>query len=139
MKLSEKIVQLRKEKDWSQEELGQAVGISPNHISRYENGKTLPALPVIKKLAEVFNVSTDYLLFDDAPRESRLHLFDPVFVECLEKAETLSGEDKNTVKNVVRALLIKNQMRDLLEEEASVSENGKEATNRTLRKVAGKR
>jgi transcriptional regulator with XRE-family HTH domain len=36
--------------------------------SRYENGKTTPTAEVVVRLAEIFDVSTDYLLIDGAPR-----------------------------------------------------------------------
>lgn len=138
MKLSEKIVQLRKEKDWNQLELGKAIGITQKHISRYENGKTVPTAGVIKKLAEVFNVSADYLLFDEAPKESRFHIFDPVFVQFLEKAESFPEEDKRTVRGLLQAMVIKNQMQTVLQDSESIPEP-KKVSSMSLRKVAGKR
>lgn len=137
MKLSEKIVQLRKEKDWSQEELGKEIGISPKHISRYENEKTDPSLQVIKKLSEVFNVSTDYLMFDEAPRETRFHIFDPAFVKFLENAEALPDEDKRTVRGVLNAVLIKNRIEGVIQE--AQEDGSKQKDKPALRKVAGKR
>lgn len=138
MKMAEKIVRLRKEKDWTLVELSKAIGISPNHINRYENEKSHPSLDVIKKLAEVFNVSTDYLLFDEAPRETRFHIFDPMFVEFLEKAESLPDEDKQLVKGLLQAVLIKNQMQKLLQD-SQPREVQRKRTDTPLRKVAGRR
>ena len=37
-------------------------------ISRYENGRITPSADVIIRLSEVFDVTTDYLLLDDAPK-----------------------------------------------------------------------
>ncbi|MGH9858161.1 MAG: helix-turn-helix domain-containing protein, partial [Acidobacteriota bacterium] len=114
MNLSQKIVQLRKEKDWTLVELSKAVGISPNNLNRYEKGHSRPSLDAIRKLADVFNVSTDYLLFDEAPRENRLHVFDPIFIKFLENAEGLPEEDKNIARGVLKALLIKNRIEVVL-------------------------
>lgn len=139
MKLSEKIVSLRKEKDWTLVELGKAIGVSPNHINRYEKEKSHPSLEVIKKLAEVFNVSTDYLLFDEAPRETRFHIFDPVFVEFLEKAEDLPQEDKQLARGMLHAVLVKNQMHKVLQEPEQAAAARKKAETPHLRKVAGRR
>lgn len=138
MNLAQKIIQLRKEKDWNQTELGNAIGITTKHISRYENGKTVPAVAVIKKLAEVFNVSTDYLLFDEAPKENRFHIFDPVYVEFLEKAEALPEEDKRTVRELLQSMILKNQMQTLLES-AEQKAGAARRQRPTLRKVAGRR
>jgi transcriptional regulator with XRE-family HTH domain len=137
VKLSEKIVQLRKEKRWTLVDLSKVIGISPNNINRYENEKTQPSLEVIKKLAEAFNVSTDYLLFDEAPRENRFHIFDPVLVEFLEKAEALPEEDKSLVRGLLQAVLIKNQMHKLLESPGA--QRARKSAAPPLRKVAGKR
>lgn len=42
MKLSEKIIQLRKVNSWSQEDLAEKLDISRQAISRWENGTALP-------------------------------------------------------------------------------------------------
>lgn len=62
MNVSEKISQLRKEKGWSQEELGFKMNVSRQSISKWENGTSLPDLDKIVKLSLLFGVSTDYLL-----------------------------------------------------------------------------
>jgi transcriptional regulator with XRE-family HTH domain len=59
---------LRKEHSWSQGELAERVGGDPAQISRYENGRITPSADAVVKLAEVFDVSTDYLLVEDSPR-----------------------------------------------------------------------
>jgi len=46
----------------TQQELAQAVGMTPQHISAIEQDKWSPSLAILPKLAEVLGVSTDYLL-----------------------------------------------------------------------------
>ena len=46
----------------TQQELAQAVGMTPQHISAIEQDKWSPSLVLLPKLAEVLGVSTDYLL-----------------------------------------------------------------------------
>jgi len=60
--LSEKIKILREGRNLSQKELAEAIGVSDVMISLYEQGKKKPSLSTIVKLAEYFNVTTDYLL-----------------------------------------------------------------------------
>lgn len=60
--LGDKIKVLREGKNVSQKELAQAIGVSDVMISLYEQGKKSPSLPTIVKIADYFNVSTDYLL-----------------------------------------------------------------------------
>lgn len=65
MKFEEKLIQLRKSKGISQEELADNLGVSRQAISRWELGQTMPDAPNLVKLGELFNVSIDYLLHDD--------------------------------------------------------------------------
>ena len=61
----EKLRKLRKSYDWSQDQLGQKVGMHGRHIGKYEIGKAMPNAEAAVKLARVFEVSVDYLLRDD--------------------------------------------------------------------------
>lgn len=66
MILSEKICNLRKQNGWSQEELAEKLNISRQSVSKWESGASIPDLDKIIKLSEIFEVSTDYLLKDNA-------------------------------------------------------------------------
>src|SRR5262245_61633022 len=68
MSLQERVKELRKEHGWSQGELAERVSADPAQISRYENGRITPSADIIVKLADVFDVSTDYLLVENSPR-----------------------------------------------------------------------
>lgn len=67
MILSEKIILLRKKLGWSQEELAEKLGVSRQSVSKWELGAAIPDLDKILRLSQLFGVSTDYLLKDDAP------------------------------------------------------------------------
>ena len=60
--LGDRLKKLRKEKKLSQEALADALGLERVSISRYETGIYEPRKEQIEKIAEYFNVSTDYLL-----------------------------------------------------------------------------
>lgn len=64
MILAEKIIKLRKQNGWSQEELAMKLGVSRQSVSKWESTASIPDLDRIIKLAEIFEVSTDYLLKD---------------------------------------------------------------------------
>ena len=57
-----KLKQLRIQRSLSQVELAKHLGVSKSVISSYENGVHLPPYDVLIRLAELFGVSTDYLL-----------------------------------------------------------------------------
>lgn len=70
MKLSEKIVNLRKARNISQEELAEQLGVSRQAVSRWEVGSALPDASNILQLSKLFGVSADYLLNDDYKGEA---------------------------------------------------------------------
>lgn len=65
MRFEEKIVELRKAKGLSQEELAEQLGVSRQAVSRWELGNTLPDIPNLVQLCELFSVSADYLVRDE--------------------------------------------------------------------------
>ncbi len=67
MALGERIKILRKEHGWSQADLATRLNADAGQISRYENGKITPSVEAVLRLADIFDVSCDYLLLDDAP------------------------------------------------------------------------
>ena len=69
MKFCEKLIQLRKQKGYSQESLAEKLDVSRQAISRWENGETTPDMSVLIKLCEVYSISADYLIRDDYEKE----------------------------------------------------------------------
>ena len=69
MKLSEKIVRLRKSRGMSQEALAEALGVSRQAVSRWEVGSALPDASNLLQLSRLFGVSADYLLNDEYGEE----------------------------------------------------------------------
>ena len=65
MRFEEKIVELRKTKGLSQEELAEQLGVSRQAVSRWELGQTLPDIPNLLQLCELFGVSADYLVREE--------------------------------------------------------------------------
>ena len=69
-KIGQRIRKYRKAYGLSQEALAEKIGISVPHMSHIETGNTKLSLPVLVALAEVLEVRTDDLLFDE-PRAER--------------------------------------------------------------------
>lgn len=69
MILADKIIELRKKHQMTQEDLAERLGVSRQSISKWEGAQSLPDLNKIVKLAKTFGVSTDYLLDDDMVSE----------------------------------------------------------------------
>ena len=66
-----RIKELRKEFGLSQVELAMRMEVTKQTISNWENGNIQPSIDMLVGLANVFNVTTDYMLgLDDVPRLS---------------------------------------------------------------------
>ena len=65
MILADKIINERKKNGWSQEELADQLGVSRQSVSKWEGAQAVPDIQKIIKMAELFGVSTDYLLRDE--------------------------------------------------------------------------
>lgn len=60
--LSNKLKALRKKNNFTQESLARELGVTKSVISAYEKGIRMPSYDILVHIAEIFNVSTDYLL-----------------------------------------------------------------------------
>ena len=65
MSLADKIIQLRKQKGWSQEELATQMDVSRQSVSKWESGMSMPDIDKIILLSQIFGTTTDYLLKND--------------------------------------------------------------------------
>ncbi len=61
MNIGDKITAMRKQKNLSQTDLGKAAGVSREIIGRHERNEVLPSIEVAAKIADVLEVSLDYL------------------------------------------------------------------------------
>lgn len=58
----DRIKQLRKEYGLTQNELSKILSMTQRSYSRFETGEIFPTELMLNKIADVFNVSTDYLV-----------------------------------------------------------------------------
>lgn len=59
---SNRLKELRKKNGYSQKQLANRLGVSPALISAYETGSRLPSYDNLLSLANIYHVSTDFLL-----------------------------------------------------------------------------
>lgn len=60
--MGERLRELRFERNFTQKQIAEALGISIRAYSHYEIGDREPSIEIIKLLCKLFNVSADYLL-----------------------------------------------------------------------------
>lgn len=82
MTLGEKLQRLRKARGMTQEQLAEQVGVSRQSLSGWENDTALPDTANVVALADLFDVTTDYLL-RDMPGESTAHANAPIITPAV--------------------------------------------------------
>lgn len=67
--LGKKITEYRKGAHLTQKDLGDMLNVSPQAVSKWENGQSEPDAFTIKRLCEIFKISTDELLDNTPPAD----------------------------------------------------------------------
>ena len=76
MTLGEKITEARKKKGMSQIDLADAMSVSRQSVSKWETGESNPEISKLSQLAEVLDVSLDWLLSNDEDNTQKKFLYD---------------------------------------------------------------
>ena len=89
----QRIQQLRKERELTQEQLAEKLNVSQNTIAKIESGLRRPSIDFLLEISEFFNVSTNYLVFgvhaEDVEDEKSKKDIDETIEKLLEKKEEL--------------------------------------------------
>ena len=93
MILAEKITEARKKNGWSQEEMAEKLSVSRQAVSKWESAQSTPDLQKVLRLAEIFGVSTDYLLKDELKSETGTEILEYAAEES--SVRSVSMEEAN--------------------------------------------
>ncbi len=103
-----RLKQLREEKNLSQQKLADEFGISQQSINQYENHDTEPDLAMLKKMADFFDTSIDYIVgYTDVKRkivgikENELNQSEE---ELIQKYRQLNKNHRDVVKTICKML-----------------------------------
>ena len=99
--IGQRIRKIRKAQGFSQETLAEQAGISVTHMSHIETGNTKLSLQVLVDLAEILDVRTDDLLYDEifAERSSTID-------EIVQILNTCTVQQLKIIKNILKTTKI---------------------------------
>ena len=106
MKFCDKLIILRREKGYSQEQLAEYLGVSRQSVSKWEASSSMPELTKLIQLSELFGVTTDYLVKDHVTEKQYVKQdvqsggseIDETQKRLLDKLEKMEEDQKNRVK-----------------------------------------
>lgn len=91
--IGKRIAQLRKEKNFTQEDLAQMMEVSAQAVSKWENDLTCPDISSLPKLAKILDVTVDELLSGKAEEKA------PV-------AQVLAPEERKEIKDMMLRIVV---------------------------------
>ena len=98
MTLGEKLSKLRKEYNYTQEQLADILGVSRQSISKWESDIAYPETEKLIELGKLFECSMDYLLKDDVTEKTGTSVSESTFTEKVTEISKKVMTDKNKGK-----------------------------------------
>ncbi|MCC8122775.1 MAG: helix-turn-helix domain-containing protein [Oscillospiraceae bacterium] len=94
-----RLKEIREEHHLSQRAFAQIFGISPSTVGMWESGRREPDFDMIRRIADRFNVTTDYLI---GHKENAALGFDEFTYAMYEEGKTLTAEHKKTLLEMAK-------------------------------------
>jgi len=104
---------LRKEKGLSQGQLADMVGVSLTQLQRYENKGVQPPADILRKLADTFNTSVDFLIYGDSEQKAQQFIKDSELLAQFKAVEEMDGKDKSTIKDIIDAFIKRSRLNQI--------------------------
>ncbi len=113
MNLGNRIIELRKKAKLSQSELAAKIDISYPQMSRYEIKEVQPPADVLKRMADVFGVSIDFLVNGTIEEKAGSILQDNELLSQFKEVEQMNEDDRSTIKKLIDAFITKRKIQKL--------------------------
>jgi len=117
-RFSERLRQLRSERNITQIRLAELLEVNPRVYNRWETGVATPYWGTIVKIADILNISLDELAergnFKDS--ETEMNICNPELHRLYQRVDRLSDEDQKALLVVLDSLLKRSNMRRVMNE-----------------------
>jgi transcriptional regulator with XRE-family HTH domain len=99
---------LRKQKNWTQKELGNRIGLSFTQLNKYEGGTNIPPLDKLIALASALETSIDYLVTGELTEHAPLP--NVRLMERFKELTTFDPDDQEMVIKLIDAVIVKHHV-----------------------------
>ena len=110
MTIGEKLAEKRKAKGFTQDEVAEKLGVTPQAVSKWENNVSCPDISLLPQVAKLYNSTVDELLSPDEKTEPAVKIVDPEARKSKDdmilKINVLSGDGDKIKVNLPIPLIL---------------------------------
>lgn len=110
----QRLKEAREAKGFTKDKFGKMVKIHYSQIGRYERNEASPSADVLKKMANVLDVSTDYLMNGTTQDLAQENITDKTLINQFNRISELTEENKTVVSKLIDAFLFQQEMKQKL-------------------------
>lgn len=111
--LGQRIKQLRREREITQQEFGKKIGCHLQSVVRYEKDLVYPTADILQKMAEVFNVSIDYIVLGDSD-STAIRVQNKELFKRFQQLDRMSPDEIKDLMGVMDVYIQKNTAKEAL-------------------------
>ena len=114
--LGDRIFKLRKKHGMSQYQLAKDIGIHQKNIGKYERNEYTPSAFIVRDIAKVFRVTTDYLLLgsDAGSMAGTIQIKDKDLAQTIQELNNIDDETRQVVIGVLKLAIKSSKAKELL-------------------------
>lgn len=117
MAVGDNIRKLRKEKGLTQKELAEKLNTHYTNINRIENHKYIPSLNTLMQVADLFDVTLDYLATGKEDELQEVRIEDKKLAEKFKLIDSLEKEERSALITIIDSILTKKKFKDFFQRE----------------------
>lgn len=114
MSFGTRLKELRTKKGLSKSDLGRAVDVHYTQLGRYERDEASPSADVLKRLANVLEVSTDFLMSGNSSDLAQESIQDKTLINLFQRVQRLEPEERKVVTSLLEAFLFRQETKKQL-------------------------
>ena len=103
-----RVKELRKDKGWTQKELGNKIGVTYAQLNKYEGGTNAPPLDKLILLASALETTADHLITGNLSENLPIH--NTRLIQRFQELEGFSQEDQEMVIKLIDAMIVKRRV-----------------------------
>lgn len=111
--IGKQIQELRKANNLNQTQLAEKIGVSLTQLQRYDNKNIQPPADVLKSLADIFNTSIDFLVYDNTEQKAQLSIKDNELLAQFKAVEELDPKEISTIKDIIDAFIKRSKLKNI--------------------------